>query len=79
MGFIVAALNPKLAAYEGFLDQRGETAPLQAQEMVGELNYGYELAHWFILRPGVQYVWHPSGENEIPNAFVTDLQLSVTF
>ena len=78
-GFIAAALNPRLAAFEGLLNGRGQAVPLQSQEMVGELNYGYEVAHWFILRPGVQYVWHPSGENETPNAFVMDLQLSVTF
>ena len=78
-GFVVAALNNKLARYEGMLAHEGLSVPLQSQEMVGELNYGYELTHWFILRPGVQYVWHPSGENEIPNAFVMDLQASVTF
>ena len=77
--FIVAALNPKLAAYEGLLARRGLQVPSQSQEMVGELNYGYEFAHWFVLRPGLQYVWHPSGENEIPNALVLDLQASVTF
>lgn len=79
LGFIAAALNPKLAAYESTLQAAGRPARRQAQEMVGELNYGYEIAHWFVLRPGVQYVWHPSGENEIANAFVMDLQLNVTF
>lgn len=79
LGFVVGALNQKLAQYEGFLASQGEAAPKQAQEMVGELNYGYEVAHWYVLRLGVQYVWHPSGQNEIPNAFVMDLQLNVTF
>jgi porin len=54
-------------------------APTSVQEYMAELNYGITLAPWLNLRPGVQYIWHPSGINEIPNALVLDLKTVLTF
>lgn len=79
LGFLVAAVNPRLAQYESRLNARGLAAPRQSQEMVVELNYGYQVTEWSTLHPGIQYVWHPAGENEIPNAFVMDLQVKAVF
>lgn len=79
LAFAVAVLNDRLAQYEGLLQKEGQNVARQAQEEMVELNYGLAVAPWLILRPGAQYVWHPSGESEIRNAFVLDLQTSVTF
>ncbi len=74
LGMAAASLNGGLQAIEtrfGF--------PTTLQEYVAELNYGATVAPWLTLRPGVQYVWHPSGINEIPNALVIDLKTVITF
>jgi porin len=69
-----ASLNGNLQAIETRLG-----LPATLQEYVAELNYGATLAPWLNLRPGLQYVWHPSGINEIPNALVIDLKTVITF
>jgi porin len=74
LGMAVAAINSSLQA-----DERKLGAPTSLQEYVAELNYGITLAPWLLLRPGVQYIWHPSGINEIPNALVIDLKTVATF
>ncbi len=74
LGMAVASLNGNLQSIENRLG-----LPLTLQEYVAELNYGATLAHWLVLRPGLQYVWHPSGINEIPNALVIDFKTVVTF
>lgn len=42
------------------------------------LNYAVQQG-WLTIRPGLQYKWHPSGENEIPNALVLDLETTIKF
>ena len=79
LAFLVAAINPKLAQYEGMLVSRGLAAPQQSQETAIDLNYGYQVKHWSTVRPGMQYIWHPAGQNEIPNAWVLDLQVKAVF
>lgn len=74
VGFAVASLNGSLQGLE-----RALGAPTSVEEYVGEVNYGAQLAPWLNLRPGVQYVWHPSGINEIKNALVIDLKTVFTF
>lgn len=79
LAFAVAEVNTRLAQYEGLLQSEGEDVARQGNEYMVELNYGVAVAPWLLLRPGMQYVWHPAGENEIPNAFVLALQTSTTF
>jgi porin len=74
LGFAVAAINNQLLEFE-----RAHNVPGTAQEFVTELNYGVAAAPWWVVRPGVQYVWHPSGEDERRNALVLMLKTSVTF
>ncbi len=77
-GFFVAAVNPLIAQYEGLLAKRGFSVSRQSQEMGVEVNYAIQEG-WLTVRPGIQYKWHPAGENEIPNALVLDLQTIMNF
>ena len=74
LGFAVASINGSLQG----LEQRFGS-PTSLQEYMVELNYGVTIAPWLNIRPGVQYIWHPSGIDEIPNALVLDLKTVVTF
>jgi porin len=74
LGFAIASINGTIGAYSA---ARGGPDP--TQEFILETNYGVQLAPWFNLRPGLQYVWHPSGEAEIHNALVIDLKTVLTF
>jgi porin len=74
LGFALANINSELLAF-----QKANGTPATAEEMMLELNYGYALAPWLNLRPGVQYVWHPDGEAERRNAVVLMLKTGVTF
>jgi carbohydrate-selective porin OprB len=44
-----------------------------------ELNYGVTLGPWLNVRPGLQYIWHPSGVGEIKNALVLELKTVMNF
>jgi porin len=74
LGMAVASIN---GALQGLEQKIG--APTSVQEYMAELNYGITLAPWLNVRPGLQYIWHPSGINEIPNAVVLDLKTVLTF
>jgi porin len=74
LGFAIANINGEIENY-----LKAHDTPATAQEMMLEANYGYAVAPWFTLRPGVQYVWHPDGEAERRNAVVVMLKTSVTF
>ena len=52
---------------------------VQKYENVVELDYGIQLAPWLKLRPNLQYVIHPGGTGNIPNALVIGLFSCVTF
>jgi carbohydrate-selective porin OprB len=53
--------------------------PLNGQERVVELNYGWQARPNVTLRPGLQYAIAPSGNLQIPNALVAGLQAVVGF
>jgi porin len=74
LGFAIAGINSELLSFE-----KAHDTPATAQEMMLELNYGVAVAPWLNLRPGLQYVWHPSGEDERRNALVLMLKTGVTF
>ena len=74
VGMAVASINSSLQSIEQEFHE-----PTTVEEYVAEANYGYQAAPWLNLRPGLQYIWHPSGTNEIRNAFVLDLKTSITF
>jgi porin len=74
LGMAVASINGTLQGLEQKIG-----APTSLQEYMAELNYGITLSPWLNLRPGMQYIWHPSGINDIPNALVLDLKTVLTF
>jgi porin len=53
--------------------------PVNGQEQIGEINYGIQLQPFILLRPGLQYVWRPSGNPAIHNALVLDLSTTINF
>ena len=79
VGFIAASLNGALRGAEEQLIREGIPSPVTSQEYAIEVNYGVQVTGWLNLRPGVQYIWHPAGTNEIRNALVLDLKTAVTF
>ena len=46
------------------LDLRGAgySVPYTKTESMAELNYGWQAARGLVIRPGVQYVFNPNGE-----------------
>ena len=74
VGFAIAQINNQLLDFEKSHGTAGT-----AQEYMLEANYGIGLTPWFNLRPGVQYIWHPSGEDERRNALVIMTKVAVTF
>jgi porin len=79
LGYAYGNVNPNLRAFEAALNAAGYAAPVNAQEQIAELNYGIALTPRIGLRPGVQYVWRPSGNAAIKNALVLDLSTSIAF
>jgi porin len=79
IGFVAASLNGVLRGAEQQLLRQGVPSPLTSQEYALEVNYGYQATKWLNLRPGVQYVWHPAGTDELHNALVLELKTVVTF
>jgi len=51
----------------------------QVREVAFELNYGIAAYRGILVQPGMQFVVHPGGLNEIPNAFVFALRTAVKF
>jgi porin len=79
LGYAYTNVNPNVRAFETSLLDAGYDVPYNTQEQIGELNYGMQVTPWMSLRPGVQYVWRPSGNAAIKNALVLDLSTSITF
>lgn len=79
LGYAYANFNPNLRAFETSLDAAGYTVPISGQEQIAELNYGIAVNPWLTFRPGLQYVFRPSGNSAIPGALVIDLQTSISF
>ncbi len=74
LGFAVASINSALEPIEQRLG-----SPTSVEEYMMELNYGISFGPWLNVHPGVQYIWHPSGINEIPNALVLELKTAINF
>jgi porin len=79
LGYAYGNINPNLRSFEVALDQAGYSVPVNTQEQIGELNYDVQMRPWLSLRPGVQYVWRPSGNIGIRNALVLDLSSTISF
>jgi len=79
LGYAYGNINPNLRSFEVALDQAGYSVPINTQEQIGEFNYGVQMRPWLSLRPGVQYVWRPSGNVAIRNALVLDLSTTIRF
>ena len=45
--------------------------------MLIEATYIIELTKWLSIQPDLQYIVHPGGSGEIPNALVIGFQLAV--
>jgi porin len=74
VGFAAAAINSSLQPIEQRLG-----SPTSLAEYMLEVNYGATLGPWLTVRPGLQYIWHPGGVNEIPNALVLELKTVIGF
>lgn len=73
-------VNRKLANYVSTQQLAGNTTLLRpSSEHAVEMNYGWHPAGWLLIRPGLQYYWHPGGTNRTPNALLLDLETGVTF
>ena len=53
--------------------------PLRNTEYNYELNYGFHVTNWLTVRPNLQYVTHPGGNDEIDNALVAGLKIQSVF
>jgi len=78
-GYAYGNINANLRAFETSLNAAGFSVPINTQEQIGEANYGLQLRPWLSLRPGIQYVWRPSGNAAIRNALIVDLSTTITF
>ena len=69
-----------LNAGGGFTDytQAGFT-PVRSTEYNYEINYGFHVTNWLTVRPNLQYVTHPGGNDEIDNALVAGLKIQSVF
>jgi porin len=79
IGYAYGNINPNLRAFEASLNAIGFNVPVNGQEQIAEVNYGLQLRPWLSLRPGIQYVWRPSGNTAVRNALVIDLSTAITF
>ena len=53
--------------------------PVQSDEQMIELNYGWQVARWLLLRPALQYVIRPGAFDTRPNTLVFAGHLLATF
>jgi porin len=78
--FAHGQFNRWLSSYQ---EDRNRMIPgvvgVQRYENVVELDYGVQIAPWLKLRPNLQYVIHPGGTGNVPDALVIGLFSCVTF
>lgn len=75
-----ARTNPRLTRYQRDRNRVVlDSTPIQNYEAVAEIDYGAHITPWLVLRPNLQYVFHPGGTGRIPDAFVVGLYTQVTF
>ena len=61
----------------------GGSGRVPSEEVVLEVNYGYQVAPGVVVRPNLQYIINPDSRytpnfrRDIPNAFVVGLQINV--
>jgi porin len=79
LGYAYGNFNPALRDAESAVFGSVRNIPINGQEQIGEVNYGIQIRPFFSLRPGVQYVWRPSGNAVIRNALVLDLSTAIQF
>jgi carbohydrate-selective porin OprB len=87
LGFAVADYNPRLQQLQLALRAGGHAVPYTKTESALEFNYGIQAARGLVIRPGLQYVFNPNGEqpdlqNGLPvpkSALVFGLATDVTF
>jgi porin len=72
LGVIYARLN------DDYIDAQTDPSSWD-HEIVLEATYRLQFAGWASLQPDVQYVIHPGGTRETPNALVLGLRLNVLF
>ncbi len=61
VGFASENYNVRLQNLETSLQRLGYAVPNTTADQVFEINYGFQAAPWFVLRPGLQLVVNPSG------------------
>jgi porin len=79
LGYAYGNVNPQMREFESSLIASGIPVPLNGQERVVELNYGWQMRPNVTLRPGLQYVMAPSGNLQIRNALVAGMQAVIGF
>jgi porin len=79
LGIIYGKISNKLREAEHLLQQMGTPASSQYFEMVTELTYSIQVAHWLQVQPDVQYIIKPGATGTIPNALVLGFQLTINF
>jgi porin len=87
IGFAEMNFNPRLQQLQLALRGAGYVVPYNGSESVVEMNYGWQATKWLVVRPGMQYVLNPKGEETNPqagltvpgNALVFGLATDVTF
>ena len=61
-------------------DINGTAIPaISDHEIAIEATYYADINPWWSIQPSVQYIIHPGGSSELPNAFVIGLRSSLTF
>jgi porin len=78
--FATGRTNPRVTRYQR---DRDRVAPgsvgIQTSESVAEIDYGAKITPWLTVRPNLQYVRHPGGTGDIPDALVVGMYTQVTF
>ena len=61
-------------------DINGSPVPaISDHEIAVEMTYYADITPWWSIQPDIQYIIHPGGSSELPNAFVIGLRSSLTF
>src|SRR5262249_52109384 len=82
LGFAVGRthVNSRVADGERLQNAAGlGPVPVQSSEYPVELYYSINVTPWLIVRPNLQYILHPGGTSENPNALVLGVKASLSF
>jgi porin len=64
---------------DGFLNRNDLNQRLPDFEMVLETTYQVHLAEWWYIQPDFQYVFHPGGSAQLPDAVVIGARTGIAF